>query len=308
MTLSDNPWVEKYKPQSLKDVIGDQIMLSKFNEFIETKTIQNLLFCGRAGTGKTTCAKLLANAITSEDNILYISASQEAGVDTIRNKVDSFCSMASFGGLRIIILDEFDGMTWQAMNTMRNTMEEYIENSRFILTCNYEKKIIEAIKSRSQLYTFTADEKYQKLSTIKRCAEILKQENVSAPNLKIDLLKLINKYYPDIRRTINALQKLTVGGIFTYKDQLEGDLIENKLLEYIRNMDVKSIRQDIIGNVDYNDLYKILFNRAGDIDQKSKINIMLLIGEAARWHSIVVDPEINFITCIIGICKEICKE
>jgi replication factor C small subunit len=307
MTISDSPWVQKYKPKNLDDVLGDPIMLAKFKEFIDNKTLQHLLFCGRPGTGKSTCAKLIAKAITDEGNILYINASQEKGVDVIRNKVDSFCSMASFGGLRVVIFDEFDGMTWQAMETMRNTMEEYIDNSRFILTCNYEKKIIEPIKSRCQTFTFTADEKTLKLSVIRRCAEILRQEGITSPNLKNDLLKLINKYHPDIRRTINALQKLTIGGIFQYKDDLEGDAIENKLIQYIQEMNVKAIRQEIVGNADYNDLYKILFNRASDIKNEKKLNIMLAVGDAARWHSIVIDPEINFITCVISICKEICE-
>jgi DNA polymerase III delta prime subunit len=308
MTISDSPWVEKYKPQKLEDVIGDPLMLAKFKEFIDNKTLQHLLFCGRPGTGKSTCAKLIAKSITNEGNILYINASQEKGVDTIRNKVDSFCSMAAFGGLRVVIFDEFDGMTWQAMETMRNTMEEYIDNSRFILTCNWEKKISEPIKSRCQMFTFKADEKTQKVATIRRCMEILKAENITSNNLKPDLIKLINRYYPDIRRTINALQKLTVGGTFQYKDELEGDAVENKLIECIKNMDIKTIRQEIVGNADYNDLYKILFNRAADIKFEKKLNIMLLVGDAARWHSIVLDPEINFVTCIIGICKELCAE
>ena len=308
MAVSESPWVEKYRPQKLEDVIGDPVMLSKFKEFIDKKNLEHLLFCGRPGTGKSTCAKLIAKAIANEGNILYINASQEKGVDTIRNKVDAFCSMSSFGGLRVVILDEFDGMTWQAMETMRNTMEEYIANSRFILTCNYAKKISEPIMSRCQLYTFTSDEKTQKIATIRRCMEILKAENVTAPNLKMDLIKLVGKYYPDIRRTINALQKLTLAGIFQYKDELEGDAIEKRLISCITNLDIKTIRQEIVGNVDYNDLYKILFNKAEDISTEKKLNIMLTVGEAARWHSIVVDPEINFVTCVINICKEICGE
>jgi replication factor C small subunit len=308
MTVSDSPWVEKYKPQKLEDVIGDPVMLAKFKEFVDNKTLQHLLFCGRPGTGKSTCAKLIAKSITKEGNILYINASQEKGVDTIRNKVDSFCSMSSFGGLRVVIFDEFDGMSWQAMETMRNTMEEYIDNSRFILTCNYERKITEPIKSRCQVFTFVSDEKTQKLATIRRCAEILKAENVTAPELKKDLLKLINRFYPDIRHTINGLQKMTLNGVFEYRESLEGNVVETKLIEYIKNLDVKSIRQEIVGNFDYNDLYRILFNKAADINPEKKLNIMMAVGEAARWHSIVIDPEINFVTCIINICKELCKE
>lgn len=307
MKISDSPWVERYKPKKLEDVIGDPIMLSKFKEFIEKKDLQHLLFCGRPGTGKTTCAKLLAKEITNENNILYINASQEKGVDTIRNKVVTFCSMASFGGIRVVIFDEFDGMTWQSMETMRNTMEEFIGNSRFILTCNYERKIIEPIKSRCQMFNFTSDEKVQKIAIIRRLAEILKLENVTATNGKTDLLKLVNKYYPDIRRTINAMQKMTINGVFVYADNTEGSEYEDKLIKYLKDMNIRAIRQEILGSVDYNDLYKILFNRAADINIDKKINIMMLVGDGARWHSIVVDPEINFVTTLLNICSELNK-
>lgn len=306
MPISEIPWVEKYKPTKLEDVIGDKEMISKFREFIDKKTVQNLLFCGRPGTGKSTCAKLLAKEITDSGSILYINASQESGVDTIRNKVTSFCSMRAFGGLRVVIFDEFDGMTRQSMETMRNTMEEFIHNSRFILTCNYERNIIEPIKSRCQMFDFKcSDDNTQKLSIIRRCASILKSENVEADNLKQDLIKLTNKFYPDIRRTINALQKHTVSGKFSYKDDLEGTNIDDKLIAYIKDMDIRAIRKEIVGNVEYNDLYRILFNRAGEISEDKKLNIMVTIGEAVRWHAIVLDPEINFVTCLINICNDL---
>jgi DNA polymerase III delta prime subunit len=217
--------------------------------------------------------------------------------------------MKAFGGLRVVIFDEFDGMTRQSMETMRNTMEEYIDNSRFILTCNYERKIIDPIKSRCQMFDFTcADEGAQRVSVIKRCAEILKAEAVTSPNLKADLMKLTKKYFPDIRRTINALQKHTVGGVFEYKEELEGTATEARLLDLIREMDIRTIRKEILGNVDYNDLYRILFNRAGELHEEKKLSIMLIVGDAARWHSIVLDPEINFVTCLVNVCTEIGKE
>jgi replication factor C small subunit len=307
MPVRESPWVEKYKPQTLDDVIGDPLMLSKFKEYILAKNIPHLLFAGRPGTGKSTCAKILAKEVTSEGNILYINASQEKGVDVIRNKVDAFCSMKSFGKLRVVIFDEFDGMTWQAMDTMRNTMEEYIDGSRFILTCNYEKKISEPIMSRCQMYNFTSDEKQQKVAMIRRCSSILSGEKVTSPNLKLDLIKLVNKYYPDIRRTINAMQKMTTNNVFEFKDDVDTAL-ENNLINFLIAKDVKAIRANIVNHADYNDLYKIIFNRAGDICEAKKMNIMLIVGDAVRWHAMVLDPEINFVTCIINICKELCSE
>jgi replication factor C small subunit len=308
MPISDSPWVFKYSPKKLEDVLGDPNMLAKFKEFIDKKDLQHLLFCGRPGTGKSTCAKLLAKEITSDGNILYINASEEKGIDTLRNKVADFCSMSAFGKLRVVIFDEFDGMSWQSMEAMRNTMEEYITNSRFILTCNYERKIIEPIKSRCQMWTFTADEKKQKVAIIRRCIEILIKENVSGPDVKKDVVRLVNKFYPDIRRTINALQKLTVNKVFTFSDELATNEYEEKLLSYLREMNIKAIREEILGNVDYNDMYRILFYKAGDIHVEKKLQIMTIIGDATRWHSIVLDPEINFVTCLLKICEEINRE
>lgn len=296
------PWVEKYKPTSLDDVIADSKTLKKFNEYVISKEIPNLLFCGKPGAGKTTCAKILAKSIADINDILYICASHEKGVDVIRNKVDDFCQMNSFGGLRIIILDEFDGMTVQAMETMRNTMETYISNCRFILTANNEHKIIDPIKSRSQQFDFKLEDQHKK-HVLKRCADILKSENVIV-NDKNELLSLLKKYYPDIRRTINALQKNSINGVFNYNNDL--DNIDVALLSYIKQVDIKSIRQVIVGNYDYEYLYKIIFNNAGTICEQKKLNIMLHVGEAVRWHSIVTDKEINFVTCIINVCKEIC--
>jgi replication factor C small subunit len=307
MPISDSPWVEKYKPRKIDDVIGDPVMIGKFKEFIEKKDLQHLLFCGRPGTGKSTCAKLLANEITSENNVMYINASEEKGIDVLRNKVANFCQMTSFGKLRIVIFDEFDGMSWQSMDAMRNTMEEYISNSRFILTCNYERKIIEPIKSRCQMWDFTANENVQKVAIGKKLLSILRSEDVTVPE-KSDIIKLVHKFYPDIRRTINALQKLTINKVFSFNNELLDNNYEDKLLSHLKDMNIKAIREELLGHADYNEMYRILFYKAGDINVDKKLQIMSIVGDAVRWHSIVLDPEINFVTCLLKICEEINKE
>jgi len=300
----DEIWVEKYRPKQLEDVVADSEVLVKFHEYITNKEIPHLLFCGDAGRGKTTCAKILANAIT--DEILYINASDETSVDTIRNKVKNFCSTIAFTGLKIVILDEFDAMSQNAMMLLRNIMEEYADSSRFILTCNFERKILDPIKSRCQIFTFNnKNEKECMISVIKRCAFILKNEKVTAPNLKEDLTKLVRKYYPDIRKVINNLEKMTVNNEFKFTNTVDGlDEVRNKFIEMLKNCDIKTIRKEILGlGVDYNELYRLIFDRSSDISEENKIDIMLTVAEHSYRHSIVIDQEINFVACLISICK-----
>jgi len=305
--IRETPWVEKYKPVKLEDVVTDPNILIKFKEIIETKKLPHLLFCGKAGIGKTTCARIIAESISSD--VLYINASDERSIEVIRNKVKGFCSTISFStNIKIIILDEFDGMTSQAMDSLRNVMEEFIDNCAFILTCNYERKIIEPIKSRCQTFNFQSeDQKTLIVNIIKRCAFILKSEGVTAPNLKDDLIKLVKKYFPDIRRVINMMQKMTVNNQFVYIDtQDESYGLADKLIQYIKEFDIKSIRKDILTqNVDYEGLYAMLFDKSGQISEDKQLHIMMIIGEYEYRHSLAVNPEIQFVTCLINICREI---
>jgi DNA polymerase III delta prime subunit len=130
MKTLDAVWVEKYRPSNIDDVLSDKDVLSKFRQYIQEKDIPHLLFTGLPGCGKTTCAKIIANSITK--HVLYVNASENPSVDTIRNKVANFCSTLALDGLKIVILDEFDGMSQASMETMRNTMEQYVKTSTFL--------------------------------------------------------------------------------------------------------------------------------------------------------------------------------
>ena len=190
----DKIWVEKYRPQTLNDVILDNETLRVVEEY--TNEIPNLLFVGNPGTGKTTLARVIVNDIL-RCNYLYINASDESGIDTIRHNITNFAQTKSFdGGVKVVILDEADGLTSQAQAALRNTMETYAKYCRFILTANYKHKIIPALQSRCQSLTIKPVVEL----AVKRCYNILKGENVKVPEeQKKKFVQLVKRHFPDLR-------------------------------------------------------------------------------------------------------------
>ncbi len=198
-------WVEKYRPSSLDTYIGNEHLKSKVKVYLESGDLPHLLFYGRAGTGKTTLAKLLVKNI--ECDYLYINASDENSVDTVRNKVRQFASTVGFKDLKIIILDECDYITPNAQAALRNLMETFSKHCRFILTCNYVERIIDPIQSRCQSFQVIPPSKSE---VAKHLHNILVQENVidTVEDIKI----LVDSSSPDIRRVINSAQRNGVNG------------------------------------------------------------------------------------------------
>ena len=293
------PLIEKYRPKTLNELVASEQLLEKFNDFIKNKSIPHLLLTGTAGLGKTTTAKILAKSIS--DDVLYINASDETSVETIRTKVKGFCATMSFGGQKIVILDEFDAMSMNAMMMLRNVMEEFISNSRFILTCNYLNKVIDPIRSRCQVFEFKGADK---VSILKRCAFILKEENVkfNKETIKKELTAIVDKCYPDIRKIIGSLEKFSVNGKFEFDERLlEEDGCE--LIELIKEKKISEIRQNIVGSIDYEILYRNLFDNSVELDEQKSVSIKLCVAEYLYRHSIIVDQEINFMGCIYQIIQ-----
>lgn len=296
----DLPWVEKYRPKSLDDLICDEDTLAKFREYVNNKHIdQHMILTGSAGLGKTTTAKILANAI-SPDKTLYICASGK-GIDEIRNNVTRFCSTFSFGGLKTVILDEFDGLSHASMMMLRNVLEDFVETTRFILTCNYVSKILDPILSRCMIFEYRgADEKL----IARRCLDILKEENVQVRNKK-HVGKLVRRYYPDIRATINNLEKHTHGGFFEIDDSGTGYDIAKELIDLVKEGNWTAIRQNIVSKAEFPELFKILFDNADIISAEKTPFVRMHVLEGIRNHSLVVDQEINFMGTIDCIMQEI---
>lgn len=293
------PWIEKYRPNSLDELIADEDTIKKFTEFIESKNIPHLLFTGGAGQGKTTSAKILAKSIT--DEYLYINSSDETSVETIRTKVKSFCSTMGFGDLKIVILDECDALSPNAQMMLRNVMEEFAKSSRFILTCNYNNKLIDPVKSRTQIFRFDNSNKNE---IYKRIAKILKEEKVTFDKntIRQQIVKIVDKFYPDIRKIIGTLEKFTNNGVFNFNEKMLEDL-NFDIIQLLKDGQLSEIRKTIIGSVDYEILYKILFDESEKIKEECSIDIKLCVAEYLYRHSIIIDQEINFMGCLYQITQ-----
>lgn len=299
-------WVEKYRPKKLNDLILSDQNKTFFSNISDNTP--HLLFYGRAGTGKTSLAKILVNDIL-KCQYLYINASDENGVDMIRNKVISFTQTKSIDGKKkIIILDEFCGTTAEAQRILRNVMEEYSENARFILTANFLERIVEPIQSRCSLFNLqpSLDD------LVKRCCLILKNENITVPqDQKPLLLNLVEKNSPDLRRIINDLQKFSITGVLSIQsDNILKDITQDIFNMLLDKTDVLKIRKKTIESemkfsADYQSLLKQLFEyfyESNILDIKKK-NILMDIGEYMYRDVSVLDKEINFFCCIISLSK-----
>ena len=294
-------WVEKYRPNKLDNYIGNEHLKSKVSVYLESGDIPHLLLFGRAGTGKTTLAKLLVNNIDCD--YLYINASDENSVDVVREKVKNFASTLGFKDMKVIILDECDYITPNAQAALRNLMETFSKNCRFILTCNYVERIIDPIQSRCQSFQIIPPDRKQ---VAQHLANILNNENVQY-DIK-DIATIVNGGYPDIRRVINGAQRQVVNGKLVID---ENTITQNdyklQVLEILKKQDKKSsfqsIRQLLADSkvTDFSDLYKLMFDTIDDWGQGHIAECILILSKYQQSDAVVVDKEINVMAMFVEI-------
>jgi len=298
-------WCEKYRPSTLDDYIGNEHLKSKLAQYIDTQDIPHILLAGTAGTGKSSCAKLLVKSIKCDS--IYINASDENSVETVRTKIKDFASSMGFHDLKIIILDEFDFFTASAMAALRNLMETYSLHTRFILTCNYQERIIEPILSRCQAYQVIPP---NKKDVARLLVKVLTSERVKYNTDSV--VSIVQSHYPDIRSVLNVAQRGVVDGELKLDKEaiMDGD-IKSKLLEHVKLQDkkqaFKNIRQLLADNSirNFADFYSLLYDKVDEFAPNSQADVIMAIADAQFRDSSVVDKEINFCAGIINILKSI---
>lgn len=296
-------WVEKHRPQTLDDMCISEKNRKTIEEWKESQEIPHLLLLGTSGIGKTTITRIIVNEILNCD-YLYINASDESGIETIRTKVSGFVQTKSMDGkIKIVILDEGDRLTKSSLDCLRNLMESYANNSRFIITGNYAHKITDAINSRCRKLDLTPSRK----DIGKRCLGILQKEGISTKGItKEKFNHLINTYYPDIRKCIYALQTHIESGKLVLDDSEGIDELCGEIVKSITNNKTLQIRKSIIEaeesfSSDYTFLLKTLLKHIynGKIKETLKKQYILVITEYLYRSAFVDDKEINCFACIL---------
>ena len=291
-------WIEKYRSQTLEQYIGNDAIKARIADCIVNNDIPHLIFAGSAGTGKTTLAKLIVKNIQCD--YLYLNASDENGIDTIRDKVKGFASTASFQPIKIVILDEADFLTQPAQAALRNLIEEYSAYTRFILTCNYVERLIEPLQSRCELHMLKPPTKGAVAKHI--CTNVLDVEGITYDIQ--DVVRVINEFYPDIRSVIKVLQsnvrdsKLTVT---TLDDNWTKQLIQI-LIKRDKNAwyQVRQLVADAQVD-DFQTAYRYMFDHMTEFSYGNDAQLSVILDDFIWRSSVVPDKEINFAACIAKV-------
>jgi replication factor C small subunit len=288
--------VEKYRSKTLDSYVGNDHIKKTIEQYLGQNDIQNLIFYGPAGTGKTTLAKLIVNNLDCD--YLYINASDERGIETIRDKVSGFASTASFKPLKVVILDEADFLTIQAQASLRNVIETFSRTTRFIMTCNYVERIIDPLQSRCQVLKIIPPSKKEVAIHL---AGVMTTEGTS---YEMEHLKtIVNQYYPDLRKCLNTIQLSTQDKKLAIdKSVLVSSNYMALILKELSNAKPKwrEIRQ-IIANAnvsDFEELYRYLYDNANVYASGREGMVAIFINEYSYQSNFRIDKEINCMALI----------
>ena len=309
--MNDFLWVEKYRPQKVEDCILPTEVKTTFKSFIEQGEIPNLLLSGTAGVGKTTIAKALCNELGAD---FYVINGSDEGrfLDTVRNQAKTFASTVSLTSTsrhKVLIIDEADNTTPDVQLLLRASIEEFQKNCRFIFTCNFKNKIIEPLHSRTTVIDFNVRGKTKQTLAaqfFERCRDILTREEVRF-NDKV-VATVVQKYFPDFRRTINELQRYSSTGSFdTGILAALGDVNVDDLVSCLKNKNFNEVKKWVTQNLDSDTtaIMRRLYNSlSGIMEGPSVAAAVLIIAEYQYKAAFVVDQEINLLACLTQIMLE----
>jgi len=302
-------WVEKYRPKTISDCILPDRLKKPFQEYVNSTEIPNLMLTGSAGVGKTTVARAMCDEIGI--NHLYINASENRGIDILRTTIRGYASTVSLtGGKKVIILDEADYLTPEAQAALRGAIEEFAKNCTFIFTCNFKSKLIEAIHSRCSVIDFALrnDEKAKMASQLmKRMEHILTQESVTYD--KAVLAKIIEKFFPDYRRTLNELQRYSSSGSLDagIVAQLSDVRKIGDLVKHLKDKNFSEMRKWCVANSDIEParIYRKIYDGLYEYMKPHSIpQAVVTIGKYQYQSAFVADQEINLVACLTELMVE----
>lgn len=306
MTIQNTLWVEKYRPRRIEDCILPDALRNSFSKIVQTGKMQNLILCGGPGCGKTTVARALCEQLGLD--YIFLNASENGNIDTLRTTVRNFASAVSLSGKgKVVILDEADYLNPQSTQpALRGFIEEFSSNCRFVLTCNFKNRIIEPLHSRCSIVEFVIPNKQKPAlaaAMLQRVGAILDGEKV--PYDRKVLAEVVMQFFPDFRRTINELQrysssgKIDAGILATIRDS-EFDV----LFDAMKSKNFTDVRKWVAANTDadYSQIFRKIYDQLVDrIDKSSIPSVVLILAEYQYRMSFSADHEICMAACMAEI-------
>ena len=307
---TDFLWVEKYRPKVVSDTILPESLKLTFQKIVDGGELPNMLFTGTAGLGKTTVARALCNELGCD--FILINGSEEGNIDTLRTKIKQFASSVSLqGGYKVVILDEADYLNPQSTQpALRGFIEEFSNNCRFILTCNFKNRIIEPLHSRCGVYEFNTSKK----SMIELCESFMARCKTILDNEKIEyddkpLAELIMKFAPDWRRVLTELQRYSING------RIDSGVVANlqdknfdDLFSHLKNKNFKSMRSWVVNNIDTDAsaIFRAIYDRMSDkVTPQSIPQLVLLLADYQYKNAFVADHELNVVACLTEVMSDV---
>ena len=296
-------WVEKYRPKTIRETILPDDLKETFQKIVDSGEIPNMLFTGTAGLGKTTVARAICNELGLD--YIVINGSEEGNIDTLRGKIKQFASSVSLsGGYKVVILDEADYLNPQSTQpALRGFIEEFSQNCRFILTCNFKNRVIEPLHSRCGVYEFNVKTNKDRATLgqqfFSRCRDILRNEGIEYNGKTV--ANLVMKHFPDFRRGLNELQRGSIGGSITTDIIVEDNSKYSDLYKHLKEKDFKKMRQWVVNNIDLEpaSIFRGVYDSVeGNVKPESVPQLILILADYQYKNAFVADHELNLVACL----------